>query len=253
MNLDAIRAIFRFETARAMRTAVQSIASPALSSALYFIVFGGALGPHMAEIGGVPYGAFIVPGLIMSSVLTLSVANASFGIYFPRFSGTIYEVLSAPASAFEIVCGYVGAAAAKSVLVGLVILVTARCFVSFGIQHPVWMIAFLALTAIAFSLFGFVIGVLANSFEQIQLAPMLVITPLTFLGGVFYSIDMLPPFWRSVSLANPIVYLVSGFRWSFFGTADVNVGASLAMTGAFLAVCLAVVTWIFRTGYRLRA
>ncbi|WP_395666706.1 ABC transporter permease [Methylocella sp.] len=253
MNVHAIVAIFRFEAARALRTALQSVVSPVLSTALYFVVFGGALGAHMAEIDGVAYGAFITPGLILSSVLALSVANASFGIYFPRFSGTIYEILSAPVSSFEIVCGYVGAAAAKAVVVGLIILVTARLFVAFEIAHPALMLFFLALTAVAFSLFGFLIGLVANSFEQLQLAPMLLITPLTFLGGVFYSIDMLPPFWRAASLANPIVYLVSGFRWSFFGRSDVGVGVSLVMTAVFLVLCLGAIAWIFRAGYRLRA
>ncbi|ACK51338.1 ABC-2 type transporter [Methylocella silvestris BL2] len=253
MNYHAIRAIYIFEMGRAFRTLLQSIVSPVISTSLYFVVFGGAVGSHMAAIDGVSYGAFIVPGLTMLSVLTLSVANASFGIYFPRFAGTIYEILSAPASAFEIVCGYVGAAASKSILIGVIILITARCFVPFDIAHPFWMAAFLILTAVSFSLFGFIIGVWADGFEKLQLVPLLIVTPLTFLGGTFYSIDMLPPFWRTLTLANPVVYLISGFRWSFFGTADVGVGLSLAMTLGFLLLCLALITWIFRTGYRLRA
>ncbi|PNG26136.1 ABC transporter permease [Methylocella silvestris] len=253
MNYHAIRAIYIFEMGRAFRTALQSIVSPVISTTLYFVVFGGAVGSHMAAIDGVSYGAFIVPGLTMLSVLTLSVANASFGIYFPRFAGTIYEILSAPASAFEIVCGYVGAAASKSILIGVIILITARCFVPFDIAHPFWMAAFLILTAVSFSLFGFIIGVWADGFEKLQLVPLLIVTPLTFLGGTFYSIDMLPPFWRTLTLANPVVYLISGFRWSFFETSDVGVGVSLAMTLGFLILCLALVTWIFRTGYRLRA
>ncbi len=253
MNLYAVQAIYLFEMARTWRTLLQSIISPVISTSLYFIVFGGAVGSRMAAIDGVSYGAFIVPGLTMLSVLTLSVANASFGIYFPRFAGTIYEILSAPASPLEIVCGYVGAAASKSVLIGVIILITARFFVPFNIAHPLWMAGFLILTALAFSLAGFIIGVWADGFEKLQLVPLLIVTPLTFLGGTFYSIDMLPPFWRSITLFNPVVYLVNGFRWSFFGASDVSVGLSLAMTFAFLILCLCVVSWIFRTGYRLRS
>ncbi|VFU09631.1 Transport permease protein [Methylocella tundrae] len=253
MNLYAIRAIYVFEMSRTWRTLLQSIVAPVISTSLYFIVFGGAVGPHMNAINGVSYGAFIVPGLIMLSLLTLSVANASFGIYFPRFAGTIYEILSAPASPFEIVCGYVGAAASKSIMIGVIILVTARFFVAFDIAHPVWMASFLILTSFAFSLFGFILGIWADGFEKLQLVPLLIVTPLTFLGGTFYSIDMLPPFWRTVTLANPVVYLVSGFRWSFFGASDVGVGVSLGMTVVFLILCLIIVSWIFRTGYRLRA
>jgi ABC-2 type transport system permease protein len=253
MNLYAIRAIFLFEMGRTWRTILQSIISPVLSTSLYFVVFGAAIGGHMASIGGVSYGAFIVPGLIMLSLLTQSIANASFGIYFPKFSGTIYEILSAPASPLEIVCGYVGAAACKSILIGVIILVTARLFVPFHIEHPVWMLSFLILTAITFSLFGFIIGLWANGFEQLQFVPLLIVTPLTFLGGAFYSIDMLPPVWRAVTLVNPVVYLVSGFRWSFFGKSDVSVGLSLGMTVAFLILCLIAIWRIFATGYRLRA
>ncbi len=253
MNLYAIRAIYQFEMGRMWRTLLQSVVSPVISTSLYFIVFGSAVGSHMASVGGVSYGAFIVPGLTMLSLLTISVANASFGIYFPRFAGTIYEILSAPASPIEIVCGYVGAAASKSILIGLIILITARLFVSFDIAHPLWMVAFLILTAVAFSLLGFIIGIWADGFEKLQLVPLLIVTPLTFLGGTFYSIDMLPPFWRNVTLLNPVVYLVNGFRWSFFGRSDVAVGVSLGMTLVFLVLCLIIVTWIFRTGYRLRA
>ena len=252
MNLYAIRAIYIFEMARAFRTLWQSIVSPVISTSLYFVVFGAAIGGHMNEIGGVSYGAFIVPGLIMMALLTMSVSNASFGIYFPKFTGTIYEILSAPVSAFEIVTGYVGAAATKSIIVGLITLVTARVFVPFEIVHPFVMILFLVLTAVTFSLFGFIIGVWADGFEKLQFVPLLVITPLTFLGGTFYSIDMLPPFWRAVSLFNPLVYLISGFRWSFHGTSDIGVGVSLGMTAAFLAICIGLVTWIFRTGYKLK-
>jgi ABC-2 type transport system permease protein len=252
MNLYAIRAIYHFEMARAFRTLWQSIVSPVISTSLYFVVFGAAIGSHMAEMGGVSYGAFIVPGLIMLTLLTTSISNASFGIYFPKFTGTIYEILSAPVSAFEIVTGYVGAAATKSVIIGLITLVTAWLFVDFTIAHPLVMILFLILTAITFSLFGFIIGIWADGFEKLQFIPLLVVTPLTFLGGSFYSIDMLPPFWRAVSLFNPVVYLINGFRWSFFGTSDVHVGVSLAMTGVFLAVCIGLVVWIFRTGYRLK-
>lgn len=252
MNLHAIRAIYLFEMARMRRTLLQSIVSPVLSTSLYFVVFGSAIGGHMRQIGDVSYGAFIVPGLIMLSLLTQSIANASFAIYFPRFVGTIYEILSAPLSALEIVTGYVGAAATKSIILGLITLAVASVFVDLRIEHPVWMLAFLVLTAITFSLFGFVIGIWADSFEKLQMIPMLIVTPLTFLGGSFYSIDMLPPFWRAVSLFNPVVYLVSCFRWSFFGTSDVNVGLSVAMTLMFLLLCLGAVVWIFKTGYRMK-
>ncbi|WP_296574855.1 ABC transporter permease [Phreatobacter sp.] len=253
MNLHGMKAIYRFEMARTWRTLWQSIVSPVISTSLYFVVFGAAIGSRMQEIDGIAYGAFIVPGLIMLSLLTQSISNASFGIYFPRFTGTIYEVLSAPISTFEIVTGYVGAAATKSVILGLIILATAALFVPLRIEHPLWMLAFLVLTAVTFSLFGFIIGIWAEGFEQLQFVPMLVVTPLTFLGGSFYSIDMLPPLWRTISLFNPVVYLVSGFRWSFFGTADVHIGVSVAMTLVFLALCLAGIAWIFRTGYRLKA
>ncbi|MFT4252904.1 MAG: ABC transporter permease [Caulobacter sp.] len=252
MNIHAIAAIYRFEMARTFRTLLQSIASPVLSTSLYFVVFGAAIGSRMTSVDGVPYGAFIVPGLIMLSILTESLSNASFGIYMPKWSGTIYEVLSAPVSPFEIVLGYVGAAASKSLMLGVIILATARLFVPFEIAHPLFMAAFLVLTAVTFSLFGFIIGVWADSWEKLQIVPLLVITPLTFLGGSFYSIDMLPGIWRTVSLFNPVVYLVSGFRWSFFGTSDVGVGISLAATVGVLALCLAVIGWIFKTGYRLK-
>jgi ABC-2 type transport system permease protein len=253
MNFFAIRAIYLFEMARTWRTLLQSVISPVISTSLYFVVFGAAIGSHMTAIGGVSYGAFIVPGLIMLSLLTQSISNASFGIYFPKFSGTIYEILSAPVSYIEIVAGYVGAAASKSIMLGLIILATARLFVSFDIAHPLWMIGFLVLTGITFSLFGFIIGIWADSFEKLQLVPLLIVTPLTFLGGSFYSIHMLPPFWQKVTLFNPVVYLVSGFRWSFYGASDVSVGISMGMTLVFLAICLAIVWWIFRTGYRLKA
>ncbi|OYX71612.1 MAG: sugar ABC transporter permease [Azorhizobium sp. 35-67-15] len=253
MNIHAIRAIYIFEMARTGRTLLQSIISPVLSTSLYFVVFGSAIGSHMAEIGGVSYGAFIVPGLIMLGLLTQSISNASFGIYFPRFVGTIYELLSAPVSAVEIVIAYVGAAASKSIILGLITLGTASLFVDLHIVHPVWMLSFLVLTAVTFSLFGFVIGIWADNFEKLQLVPLLIITPLTFLGGSFYSIDMLPPFWRTVTLFNPVVYLVSGFRWSFFGISDVGVEVSLAMTLLFLCVCLGIVMWMFKTGYRLKS
>jgi ABC-2 type transport system permease protein len=253
MNVHAIRAIYTFEMARTFRTLLQSILAPVLSTSLYFIVFGAAIGSRIAQIDGIPYGAFIVPGLIMLALLTESVSNASFGIYLPRFTGTIYEVLSAPVSAFEIVVGYVGAAATKSVMLGVIILATASLFVPLQIAHPVWMLAFLVLIAVSFSLFGFIIGIWADGFEKLQAIPMLVLTPLTFLGGTFYSISMLPPFWQTVSQFNPVVYLVNGFRWSFYGISDVHVGVSVAMTLTFLALCLAVVWWIFRTGYRLKA
>ncbi len=252
MNLYAVRAIYGFEMARAWRTLMQSVASPVLSTSLYFVVFGTAIGSKMVAIDGIPYGAFIIPGLIMMTLLTQSISNASFGIYFPRFSGTIYEVLSAPVSFVEIVCGYVGAAATKSVLVGVLILITARFFVDYEIQHPVWMLAFLILTSVTFSLFGFIIGIWADGFEKLQIIPLMIITPLAFLGGSFYSINMLPPFWQTVTLFNPVVYLISGFRWSFYGVADVNVGISLGMTFLFLLLCMAVVWWIFKTGYRLK-
>lgn len=253
MNLRAIKAIYTFEMARTFRTLLQSILAPVLSTSLYFIVFGAAIGSRIAQIDGIPYGAFIVPGLIMLALLTESVSNASFGIYLPRFTGTIYEVLSAPVSAFEIVVGYVGAAATKSVMLGLIILATANLFVPLSIAHPFWMIGFLVLSAVTFSLFGFIIGIWADGFERLQAVPMLVLTPLTFLGGTFYSINMLPPFWQTVSQFNPVVYLVNGFRWSFYDVSDVHVGVSVSMTLAFLALCLAVVWWIFKTGYRLKA
>ena len=253
MNIHGIRAIYRFEMARTRRTLLQSIVSPVISTSLYFVVFGAAIGSHMNGIDGVSYGAFIVPGLIMLSLLTQSISNASFGIYFPKFVGTIYEILSAPVSPFEIVAGYVGAAASKSVILGLIILATARLFVPFDIEHPLWMLAFLLLTAVTFSLFGFIIGIWADNFEKLQLVPLLVVTPLTFLGGSFYSIHMLPPLWQKVTLFNPVVYLISGFRWSFYGKADVGMGISVGMTVVFLALCLAAVWWIFRSGYRLKA
>ncbi len=252
MNLRAVRAIYVFEMARTGRTLFQSIVAPVVSTSLYFIVFGAAIGSRIQEIDGVSYGAFIVPGLIMLTILTQSTANASFGIYFPKFTGTIYELLSAPVSFVEIVIGYVGAAATKSIILGLIILATAGLFVPLRIDHPGFMLAFLVLTAVTFSLLGFIIGIWADGFEQLQLIPLLVITPLTFLGGTFYSIDVLPGVWQTVALFNPIVYLVSGFRWSFYGIADVDVGISLAMTLAFLAMCLATVWWIFKTGYRLK-
>jgi ABC-2 type transport system permease protein len=252
MNLYAIRAIYKFEMARTFRTLLQSVVSPVVSTSLYFVIFGGAIGSRIAEIDGVTYGAFIVPGLIMLSLLTQSISNASFGIYFPKFIGTIYEILSAPISSLEIVTGYVGAAATKSIMLGLITLATAAVFVPLHIEHPVWMMAFLVLTAVTFSLFGFIIGIWAKNFEQLQLIPLLIVTPLAFLGGSFYSIDMLPPLWRTISFANPVVYLVSGFRWSFFGTADVRIEISLAITLLFLAICLSIVTWIFKTGYRLK-
>jgi ABC-2 type transport system permease protein len=252
MNIHAIRAIFYFELARTGRTLLQSIAAPVLSTSLYFVVFGSAIGSRMAAIDGVSYGAFIVPGLMMLSLLNESISNASFGIYMPKWSGTIYEVLSAPVSAVEIVIGYVGAAAAKSIILGLVILATARLCVAFDIAHPLWMALFLILTAVTFSLFGFIIGIWAQSFEKLQIVPMLVVTPLTFLGGSFYSIAVLPPLWQTITLFNPVVYLVSGFRWSFYGTSDVGVELSLAMTLVFLMLCLATVAWIFKTGYRLK-
>ena len=252
MNTHALSAIYRFEMARWRRTIMQSVISPVLSTSLYFVVFGSAFGARIPQIDGVSYGAFIVPGLIMLSLLTQSVSNASFGIYFPRFTGTIYELLSAPVSYLEILLSYVGAAATKSLLLGLIILVTAALFVPIRIDHPGWMVLFLVLTAITFSLLGFIIGIWADGFEKLQLVPLLVITPLAFLGGTFYSINMLPPFWRTATLANPVVYLVSGFRWSFYGTGDVDVGVSIAMTLVFLGIFVGVVAWIFRTGYRLK-
>jgi ABC-2 type transport system permease protein len=252
MNLRAVRAIYKFEMNRTRRTLAQSIVSPVLSTSLYFVVFGAALGSRITEIDGVRYGSFIVPGLIMLTLLTQSVMNASFGIYFPRFTGTIYELLSAPVSFFEIVLGYVGAAASKSIILGLIIFATAWLFVPLEILHPLWMLAFLVLTAVTFSLLGFIIGIWADGFEKLQIVPLLVISPLTFLGGSFYSIRVLPPAWQVVTLFDPVVYLVSGFRWSFFGTGDVSVGTSLAMTVLFLAICLTLVWWIFRTGYRLK-
>ncbi|MCC4243106.1 ABC transporter permease [Stappia indica] len=253
MNIHAIKAIYRFEMARTGRTLFQSIVSPVISTSLYFVVFGAAIGSRISEVDGISYGAFIVPGLIMLSLLTQSVSNASFGIYFPRFTGTIYEVLSAPVSYLEIVIAYVGAAATKAIIVGLIILATAALFVPLEIQHPGWMLLFLMLTAVTFALFGFIIGIWADNFEKLQFVPMLIITPLAFLGGSFYSISMLPPFWQKVTLFNPVVYLISGFRWSFYGQADVDVGVSLAMTLLFLGLCLAVIWWIFRTGYRLKS
>ncbi|MCH9829926.1 MAG: ABC transporter permease [Gammaproteobacteria bacterium] len=252
MNLYAVRAIYRFEMARTFRTLMQSIASPVISTSLYFVVFGSAIGSRMTEIDGISYGAFIVPGLIMLSILTESISNASFGIYMPKFSGTIYEVLSAPVSAFEILMGYVGAAASKSVMLGLLMMLTARLFVSFEIAHPVWMLAFLILTSLTFSLFGFIIGIWADGFEKLQVVPMLIVTPLVFLGGSFYSISMLPPLWQKITLFNPVVYLVSGFRWSFYGISDVSVGVSLGMTALFMLLCLGGIWLIFRTGYRLK-
>ena len=252
MNIYAIRAIYLFEMARMRRTLMQSVASPVISTALYFVVFGSAIGSHMVEIGGVSYGAFIVPGMIMLALLTQSIANASFGIYMPRFSGTIYEIHSAPISYVEILIGYVGAAASKSVILGLIMLATAHLFVPFSVQHPIWMTGFLILTALTFSLFGFIIGVWADGFEKLQIIPLMIVTPLTFLGGSFYSIKMLPEFWQTVSLFNPVVYLVSGFRWSFFGASDVSVGVSVGMTLVFLVMCLIAVRWIFKTGYRLK-
>lgn len=252
MNIHAIRAIYKFELGRTWRTLMQSIASPVISTSLYFVVFGSAIGSRMVEIGGVSYGAFIIPGLIMLALLTESISNASFGIYFPKYNGTIYEILSAPISMREILLGYVGAAASKSVILGGIILITARLFVDYHIAHPVWMITFLVLTAVTFSLFGFIIGIWADGFEKLQIIPMLIVTPLTFLGGSFYSITMLPPLWQTITLANPVVYLVSAFRWSFYDVADVNVGVSVAMILLFMIACLALISWMFRTGYRLK-
>ncbi|WP_444937263.1 ABC transporter permease [Microbulbifer sp. JMSA004] len=252
MNWYGIGAIYKFEMARTWRTLMQSIASPVLSTSLYFIVFGAAIGSRMGNIDGVSYGAFIIPGLVMLALLSESISNASFGIFFPKFSGTIYEVLSAPISSFEIVTGYVGAAATKSILLGLLILLTARFFVDYEIVHPWWMLTFLALTAVTFSLFGFIIGVWADDFQKLQVIPLMIITPLTFLGGAFYSISMLPEMWQKITLFNPVVYLISGFRWAFYGVADVNLGLSIGMTLLFLVLCLTTVWWIFRTGYRIK-
>ncbi len=253
MNLRGVTAIYRFEMARTARTLLQSIVSPVISTSLYFVVFGAAIGSRITEIGGVPYGAFIVPGLIMLTLLTQSISNASFGIFFPRFTGTIYEILSAPVSHFEVVLGYAGAAATKSVILGLIILATSALFVPVQVAHPVWMLVFLILTSVTFSLFGFIIGVWADNFEKLQLIPLLVVTPLAFLGGSFYSVDMLPPIWQKITLLNPVLYLISGFRWSFYEIADIDVGISLAMIGLFLALCVGVTWWIFKTGYRLKS
>lgn len=252
MNLRAVWAIYKMEMARAFRTVLQSIVSPVISTSLYFVVFGSAIGSRITEIDGISYGAFIVPGLIMLSLLTQSISNASFAIYFPKFVGSIYELLSARVSYLEIIIAYVGGAATKSIILGLIILATASLFVPLTIEHPFWMLSFLVLTSVTFSLFGFIIGIWARSFEQLQLVPLLIITPLTFLGGSFYSIDMLPGIWRTVTLFNPVLYLVSGFRWSFYGESDVSIGISLGMTVVFLLICIAIVAWIFRTGYRLR-
>jgi len=253
MNWHAVKSIYLFEMARTRRTLFQSIVSPVISTTLYFVVFGAAIGSRITEIDGVSYGSFIVPGLIMLSLLTESVSNASFGIYFPKFSGTIYELLSAPVSVVEILIGYVGAAATKSVILGSIILATATLFVDIDVAHPIWMVAFLLLTAVSFSVFGFMLGIWADNWEKLAIVPTLILTPLTFLGGSFYSISMLPPFWQTVTLFNPVVYLISGFRWSFYENADVAVGLSLAMTLAFLFLCLGIVWLMFRTGYRLRS
>jgi len=252
INVHAIRAIYRFEMARTFRTLTQSIASPVLSTSLYFVVFGSAIGSRMGDVGGVSYGAFIIPGLIMLALLNESISNASFGIYLPKWSGTIYELLSAPVSPIEVVLGYVGAASTKSVMLGILILITARIFVPYEIAHPLWMAVFLILTSVTFSLFGFIIGLWADDFQKLQVIPLMVVTPLTFLGGAFYSINMLPPLWQKITLFNPVVYLISAMRWSFYGVADVNVAISAGMTVVFLALCLAVVYWIFRTGYKLK-
>ena len=252
MNIQAVKVIYKYEMLRAWTTLFQSIASPVISTSLYFVVFGSAIGSRIETVDGIPYGLFIVPGLTMLSLLTQSLNNASFGIFFPRFTGAIYEVMSAPISHFEILLGYVGAAASKSFILGLIILATANLFVDLQIQHPFWMLAFLILTCISFSLFGFIIGLWASNFDKLQLIPLLVITPLVFLGGSFYSISMLPPFWQTVTLFNPVVYLISGFRWSFFGVSDVSVGLSLAMIMLFLVICIAIVAWMFKTGYRLK-
>jgi ABC-2 type transport system permease protein len=253
VNLHGVLAIYRFEMARTRRTVFQSIVSPVLSTSLYFVVFGAAIGSRITEIQGVSYGEFIVPGLIMLMLMTQSVSNASFGIYFPKFTGTIYELLSAPISYLEVVIGYVGAAATKSVILGLIVLGTAALFVDLRIDHPLWMLSFLLLTAVSFSLLGFVIGIWAQGFEQLQVIPLLVVTPLTFLGGTFYSVDVLPPTWHTLSLFNPVVYLISGFRWSFYSVADVHVAISAAVAGIFLLICLVAIWWIFRTGYRLKS
>lgn len=252
MNIHAVRAIYLFEMARMWRTLLQSLASPVISTSLYFVVFGSAIGSRMMDIEGVSYGAFIIPGLIMLMLLNESISNASFGIYMPRFTGTIYEVMSAPVSPLEIVLGYVGAAATKSVILGLLILATARLFVDYEVLHPIWMLGFLVLTAVTFCLFGFIIGIWADGFEKLQIIPMMIVTPLAFLGGSFYSISMLPPVWQTITLFNPVVYLISGFRWSFYGVADVHIGISVTMTLVFLLVCVALIAWIFRTGYRLK-
>lgn len=253
MNVQGVRAIYTFEMSRMRRTLLQSVVSPVISTSLYFVVFGAAIGSRITEIGGVSYGSFIVPGLIMLMLLTQSVSNASIGIYFPKFIGTVYELLSAPVSHFEIVLGYVGAAATKSLILGVIVLATASLFVPLQVDHPFWMVVFLVLTAVTFSLLGFIIGIWADGFEKLNIVPLLVITPLTFLGGTFYSIDMLSPFWQKVTLLNPVLYLVSGFRWSFYGMADVSMGLSLGMIAVFLVLCLGLVAWIFKTGYRLKA
>ena len=253
MNIYAIRAIYHFELACTWRTLMQSIAAPVISTSLYFVVFGAAIGARMVEVDGVSYGAFIVPGLIMMALMTESISNASFGIFMPKYAGTIYEILSAPISYVEIVIGYVGAAATKSIILGVLILATARLFVTFEIAHPFWMLTFLILTAVTFSLFGFIIGIWATGFEKLQIIPMLIVTPLAFLGGSFYSISMLPQVWQKIALANPLVYLISGFRWSFYEVADVSLSISLGMTLLFMAICMAIVAWIFRTGYRLKS
>lgn len=252
LNIHGVKAIYRFEMARTFRTITQSIMAPVLTTSLYFIVFGTAIGSRMGDIDGVTYGAFIIPGLVMLSLLSESISNASFGIYMPKWSGTIYELLSAPVSWIEVLLGYVGAAATKSVMLGLLILLTARVFVPYHIAHPVWMLAFLLLTAVTFSLFGFIIGLWADSFQKLQVIPLLVVTPLTFLGGAFYSINMLPPLWQTVSLVNPVVYLISGFRWAFYGVADVHIAVSTGMTLVFMAACLGFIWWVFKTGYKLR-
>ncbi len=252
MNLYGVLAIYKFEMARMWRTLMQSIASPVISTSLYFVVFGSAIGSRMGEIDGISYGAYIIPGLIMLTLLMQSISNASFGIYMPRFSGTIYEVLSAPVSYIEVVIGYVGAAATKSVILGIIILLTARLFVDYTVLHPVWMVSFLVLTAITFSLFGFIIGVWADGFEKLQIVPLMIVTPLVFLGGTFYSIDMLPEIWQTITLFNPVVYLISGFRWSFYGVSDIHIGISVAMIIFFMTLCVLLIGWIFRTGYRLK-